>query len=218
MSRGPLVILVPFVPSCPGVVFRCSHRCPCCPLLRRRESRCPCDSLFAVCACAVIVLVVSVVILLLVLFVRRWCLSSPAPSFSLLLAYCWRVLGELVAPSSLLSPWYPSSWLWAPLFSLFPVVGAVLTCVGPVVVGFVVVVVFLVMFVRRFCWPFPVSRGAGVVSRQMAVFGVLTPDVTPQPGPPGNSLVDSGNIHAHSCWRRWWRRHQVVVVAVDSGL
>ena len=48
------------------------------------------------------------------------------------------------------------------------------TFVPVITVGPVVVVIFLVLFVRCLCWAFPVSRGAGVVSRQVAAFGMLT--------------------------------------------
>ena len=60
---------------------------------------------------------------------------------------------------------------------LYLVVGAILACVGPVVVIFVDVVVFLVLFIHCLCWALPVSRGAGGGSRQVAAFGVLTSQV-----------------------------------------
>ena len=55
--------------------------------------------------------------------------------------------------------------LFVPTIAFVPVIA-----IGPVVV-----VVFLVLFIHCLCWAFPVLRGAGVVSRQVAAFGILTP-------------------------------------------
>ena len=71
---------------------------------------------------------------------------------------------------------------WGVGGAILPAVGAVMAYVGPIVV--VVVIVFLVLFMHCLCWVFPVLRGAGVISRQVAGFGVLTLQIPCCPGLP----------------------------------